>query len=438
MKSNIRLALAAAVSLVALDASAGGFAVREQSTTAQGTSFAGAATSASGLSSMYWNPAAVTSMPGITFESHAALVLGFAKMTPGVGSGPLVFTDPDTGNIAQPALVPATYSSYQVTDRLFVGLSINSPFGLVTKSNTYSAAQLYGRSSKAFNVVGTPTVGYIVNDWLSVAAGLQIGYINVSLKQAQPLGATAAALIAATGPAAVTSDLSGDAWGVGYTLGATIKPWQGGEIGIGFRSSMNYELKGTFAIVPPIPTQQIKAKLNTPEILTIGLRQQINQQFTVLLGYEWTNWSRLGSPAVVNRTTGLPISKLGFEYKDSWMVSLGGEYKWNENLTLRTGFAYEKSPIADSVRSVRIPDNDRIWASLGASYQLNNSLSFDVAYTHIFVKNPNVNIVSGNPNFINPAANLVASGKAHVDIISLGLRYRFGEPPVRPAAVTKG
>ncbi|MEI4927655.1 outer membrane protein transport protein, partial [Klebsiella pneumoniae] len=72
-------------------ANAGGFALREQSAYGQGTSFAGVAAGGA-LSSMFWNPATLTQVPGIQSESDVAGILGYAAHTPGAGSqlpGPL-------------------------------------------------------------------------------------------------------------------------------------------------------------------------------------------------------------------------------------------------------------------------------------------------------------------------------------------------------------
>ena len=49
-------------------ANAGAFAIREQSTYGQGTSFAGVAAGGS-LSSMFWNPATMTQFQGIVSEN---------------------------------------------------------------------------------------------------------------------------------------------------------------------------------------------------------------------------------------------------------------------------------------------------------------------------------------------------------------------------------
>lgn len=427
MKSMMKFGLAAAVSLVALEASAGGFGVREQSATSQGASFAGAATGAAGMSGMYWNPAVITQFPGFYTEKHLSTILGYSKLTPTTGSGPLVANRGDSGNLGVPAIVPATYFSYQFNDQLFLGLSVNSPYGLKTKAEYNWAGQIYGRSSKAKNILVTPTLAYKVNDWLSLGAGIQVGYFDVTLK-----GATSYTTNASN------AMLSGDAFGAGYTLGATLTPAAGTEIGLGFRSSIHYSLEGdlqTLAGKTPI-----RAKVNLPETITLGLRQQFGKDFTFLAGFEWSNWSRVGLAAIRHAATDTYISKLSFDYKDGWMASIGGEYRVNNNLTMRAGLAYEESPITDKTRSVRIPDNDRIWASLGATYKWSDQTSFDLAYSHIFVKDPKVNIIAGHHEYQNAFVGLVANGKSHVDIISFSLKHYFNAPPkpVSKAVVTKG
>ncbi len=78
---------------------------------------------------------------------------------------------------------------------------------------------------------------------------------------------------------------------------------------------------------------------------------------------QWTNWSRLQAPPIVNRVTGLPISGLGLRYRDEWFFAAGAQYNWNQNLSLRAGIAYELSPITDETRGVRVLDNNRLWLS---------------------------------------------------------------------------
>src|SRR4051812_50126254 len=106
----------AAVSLGALaaattGATAGAFALREQSATAQGQSFAGAASGSGGLSSIFWNPATITMSPGWQSQVSASLIVLDADITPRDGTSPLLGRTP-SGDIGQAAAIPSTYSSY--------------------------------------------------------------------------------------------------------------------------------------------------------------------------------------------------------------------------------------------------------------------------------------------------------------------------------------
>ena len=73
MRLVTRIPALATVSLAAVllaqgAATAGGFAIREQSASSQGLSFAGAASGSGHLSSMFWNPATITMAPGFQSE----------------------------------------------------------------------------------------------------------------------------------------------------------------------------------------------------------------------------------------------------------------------------------------------------------------------------------------------------------------------------------
>ncbi len=425
---NRSLALAA-VSLAALIAAqgaarAGAFAVREQSATAQGYSFAGAASGSGRLSSMFWNPATITMAPGWQSEYHLSLVVPEVKIDPVAGTSPFLLPLGPSGDIGQDAIVPVSYSSYQVNEWLWVGLASTAPLGLVTDPRQVWAGQLYSRSSKIFSLNFNPIVGFKINEWLSIGAGPTIQYFDTRLKNATTPFTTA--------PSAI---LDGDDWGVGFTAGLTVTPMAGTTIGVGYRSSINHELEGTLkapagALFPrsPAAVLPIKASLNTPDQITVGLTQKFGPAFTVHLGFEWTNWSRLKAPAIVS--AGVPIADLALNYNDGYFYSLGLDYQLNDRLTLRAGVAFEQSPIDTEIRSTRLPDNDRFWASIGATYQWNEKLSFDVAYTHIFTADTRVAYVPGHQDFI-PGFPLLADVDSSVDIFSAAIRYRWDDP-VRP------
>jgi long-chain fatty acid transport protein len=414
----------AAVSLAALvaaqgGAQAGGFAVREQSATAQGLSFAGAASGSGYLSSIFWNPAVITMMPGWQTDASLSLIVPRVDINP-LPSVP-TFALGGSGDIGQDALVAASYNSYQINDMLWVGLSATSPYGLVTDPRENWSGQVYSRSSRVFSVNVNPVLGVKLNDWFSVAVGPSLQYFDIKLKRA-----------AGVAPGAPSVILDGDDIGFGFTAGVTITPFAGTTIGLGYRSRIEHGLEGTVAIPGPTGIIPISADLSTPDQLTIGLSHAFTPALTVHAGFEWTNWSILETPLVTG-PGGVVVTDLPLNYDDGYFYSLGFDYKLNDQLTLRAGLAYEESPIDTEIRSTRLPDNDRIWASVGASYQWNSKLSFDLAYTHIFTKETDIRIVPGHQDF--EGLPFLADVDSNVDIVSVGLRYRWDDPVVAiPAA----
>lgn len=420
----------AAISFAALvaaqgGAQAGGFAIREQSATAQGYSFAGAASGSGYLSSMFWNPAVITMMPGWNSEWHLSLVVPRVEIDPVLPTPTIPFGA--SGDIGQDAVIPTSYTSYQINDRLWIGLASTSPYGLVTDPRDNWAGQVYSRSSKVFSINVNPVVGFKVNEWLSVAAGPSLQYFDLRLKRAAGIAPGASSVI-----------LEGDDIGFGFTAGATITPFAGTTIGIGYRSAIDHNVEGTLAapagVLAPIGVRlPVRASLTTPDQVTVGVSQVITPAVTIHAGFEWTNWSRIGAPVV--RSRGVAVTELPLNYDDGFFYSLGLDYKLNNQWTLRAGVAYEESPIDTEIRGTRLPDNDRIWASVGVGYQWSDKLSFDVSYTHIFAKETDIRILPGHQDFEGVGLPFVADVDSDVDIVSVAMRYRWDDPKVAiPAA----
>jgi long-chain fatty acid transport protein len=150
-------------------------------------------------------------------------------------------------------------------------------------------------------------------------------------------------------------------------------------------------------------------------MVTASISQRLSSQWTVLGTVEWTDWSVIQSPAIVN-SAGVAVDSLGLNYKDGWFYSLGAEYAYSPKLTLRGGAAWELSPISDRNRNVMLPDSDRIWGSLGMTYKYSSNVSFDLAYSHLFYGDGD----------INQGAALTATSETSIDIVSAGLKYHVG------------
>ena len=431
--------------VAAAQANAGGFAVREQSTYGQGTSFAGVAAGGS-PSSMFWNPATITQVPGIVSETGFSWIIPHASQNPttatapaSLGGGSLI---PFGGveNSGEMGLPLNSYFSYQVNPSIWLGMSINAPFGLMVNFKDLWAGRNYGASSSLITYNATPTIGWRINDWLSVGAGVQIQYAKSDLRFGfAPVAGSNIDLSALKG------------WGYGATAGVTLTPGPRTTIGIGWRSGINQDVDGSLGVGPVIPggtPGPISTTVHLPDTVSAGIRHRFDERWTVMGTVEWSNWSRIGTVtfntpsgalATVGTATGPAVVALPFQYRDGWFFSGGAEYQWSERLALRSGIAFERSPVTDQVRMPAIPDDDRFWLSVGASWQIFPGVMwFDLAYSHIWVKDPSINISasSGNPWF--NGFTYIGSVDAHVDIFSASLVWRFGAGAApKKALITK-
>jgi len=434
--------------IASAQASAGGLGVREQSAYGQGSSFAGVAAGGA-LSSMFWNPATMTQFSGVVSETVVSGIFPYAANTP--TSGLLVgppFNLGGTSNVGNATPVPAGYTSYQFSPNLWFGVSINAPFGLSESYPDNWAGRFYASGDqllKTYNA--TPSLAWQINNWISVGAGVQIQYAKAGFQKGLPGGALFG-LPGGVGGVGSFATVEGTGWGFGATAGVTLTPTPTTTIGLGWRSGINQKIEGVlatsagFGATAATTPGSVTTTVDLPDIVSLGIRQRLDPQWTLLGTVEWTNWSRIGTASIL-QLSGAPATVLGtpvtvaFQWKDGWFFSGGAEYIWSDRLTVRGGLGYEISPVTDQVRGPIVPDNDRFWASVGASWQVIKGVHFDVAYSHIWVKDPNLNIVAGNPSFITitgfGGAPYVGNVSAHVDILSAALVIRMDdlEPTLR-------
>jgi len=395
-------------------AEAGSFAVQAQSAYGQGSSFAGMAAPSDSISTLFWNPATVTTVSSPTIEGNITGIFPRSELDVdptrstlsglGVGSG---------GDVGVAGVAPAGYFAMPINDELYLGVTFNAPYGLSTTSRAPWVGMFNHLEAKALSLNVTPLVGVKLSEAVSVAVGLQVEYFDFDIETA--LSPTAEP---------PRQRLEGASTDVGFVAGVTLAPFDGTTIGIGYRSKIEHSMTGsqTFAVpvaggLIPAGRYSITADVTVPETVSIGVRQRLDDTFVIAAGVEWTNWSRIQTVPFV----GSPArSSLALGLEDGWFFSLGGEYKPDSNWTFRGGLGYEIAPTTDAHRSMRLPDADRVWASVGVSYNWNERLSVDAGYSHLFVSKAPIDEIS--PAGIRYAGT--AEGSA--DFISIGVRYKFG------------
>ncbi|WP_158684108.1 outer membrane protein transport protein [Stenotrophomonas sp. MYb57] len=133
--------------------------------------------------------------------------------------------------------------------------------------------------------------------------------------------------------------------------------------------------------------------LNLPATLTDSISHQVNDRWTVMADVIRTGWFEFAE-ARLDFESAQPTRALDFGYRDTTFAPIGAEYGYNDKLTLRAGLATDQSPVTDDTRDVRVPDTDRQWVSLGATYRASESAEHSFGYTHLFLDEPEASLVS--------------------------------------------
>ncbi|MDH3377559.1 MAG: outer membrane protein transport protein, partial [Gammaproteobacteria bacterium] len=101
----------------------------------------------------------------------------------------------------------------------------------------------------------------------------------------------------------------------------------------------------------------------------------------------------------------------------------------NSPWTWRFGLARDESPVPDAQhRTPRVPDSDRDWFTVGASYRSSDNVSIDFGFAHLEADdaklNNTVNLVSAAPGlFTDTLVGEYASNS--VDILGIQIQVDF-------------
>lgn len=435
MAGKLSPRLSAAVvgcALVALNVNtawASGFFIREQSSTAQGNSFAGATAGADDISYLFFNPAGLTRHTESEVYLSSAYIIPRSKaddlegeVTSGPAAGAPIQGESNTGDIGEDAFVPALYGMWALHEDFRLGLGITFPFGLVTDNPEDSVARYHGTRSELKSVNINPVVAYKVTDWMSIGGGLQVQYVETQLQNAINAGGSG---IRAED---VDANLRGDSFGYGFTAGLLFEPLKGTRIGLSYRSGIDHDIRGNVDFDPsvgPFVTSDAEADFDTPDIARIGIYQDITEEWAVMADLSWTDWSDFDTLRIKFDDPNLDDSITEEDWEDTLFVAAGVTYKPQavEGLTLRLGFAFDDSPIPENRRTPRIPGGDRYWVSVGAGYKPFDWAEITLAYTHVFVEDGDINL-DGDGNDLN-RGSLTGSYDNAIDIITLGGRIIF-------------
>jgi long-chain fatty acid transport protein len=408
-----------------------GFQVRENSASALGNAFAGAAASTEDLSIIANNPAGMTGLSGNQVSGDLSIIIPSAVFT---GTGLTAARQPisggnggDAGN-ARP--VPAAYAFYDLSADLKLGLAVTAPFGLKTQYNSDWVGRYQAIMSDIETININPNVAYRVFDWLSVGGGPTIQHEHTELTNA--INSTTIVHLANPFlPAGLTfpdglASVAGNDWSVGYDLGVFAELSPTTRLGASYRSQISHRIDAiaTFTVPAPLAASPqfqntpATADLKTPDIVSLAATQEISPQLTLLAEVQWTNWSVVKNLRI-ERPDGSALINQPEQWHGTWFASIGATWRPYPNWTFRGGFAFDETPIREQFLTARLPDSDRYWLTVGLGYEWTQDVRLNAAYAHIFAANPSINELSQTGDV------LVGHYSNHIDIVSLSATLRF-------------
>lgn len=451
MKKFNQSLLATAMLLAAGGANAAAFQLAEVSTSGLGRAYAGEAAIADNASVVATNPALMSLFKTAQFSTGGVYVDSRINMSGDVTSSAIVskrmyatkYGSASQRNVVPGAFVPNLYFVTPVNDKFALGAGMNVNFGLKSEYDDSYDAGIFGGKTDLTAINLNLSGAYRVTEGLSLGLGVNAVYANAQvernagiikdtvndnqitgalLTQQEPLKSLNKRL--SSKDKSVVSLQDRAAWGFGWNAGVMYQFNEANRIGLAYHSKVDIDFTDRTATSLGAG-EKGDLTLTLPDYLELSGFHQLTDKLAVHYSYKYTHWSRL-TRLYASSENGKKAFDKELQYSNNSRVALGASYNLYEKLTLRAGIAYDQAASRHQ-RSAAIPDTDRTWYSLGATYKFTPNLSVDLGYAYLKGKKVHfkeVNTIGDERSLtFNTTANYTS--QAHANLYGLNLNYSF-------------
>jgi long-chain fatty acid transport protein len=363
MNNTLRRCTIAAAILSSSAASAGGLWLNEFGDLAGGRAAAGASAGVDSAMTLAYNPASITRLQGNQLFASAGAIVSNANFdvqytTPRLGEN-------DGGNAGDTAAYGSmAYVHDLASDKWSTGIALVPLAAAALDYNDYWVGRYQATKVDLQVMALSPTIAYRVTDKLSVGASVQAVYSNLNLHFAIPR-------LDANRPEG-NGSINGDDVLPGFTLGAMYELSERTRFGLSYQSELEPKFDGDLKTNPAGLQVSTDTKLPLGEYVRFSVHQAMDERWSVEFTTGWDNWSSLGNVLVdtENRSAGLATN-----WKDTYHVAWGTEYKLDNHWTVTGGVAYDTNPVSDQNRNAQLPVDKQMRYAVGAQYALMDSLT---------------------------------------------------------------
>lgn len=451
MKKFNQSLLATAMLLAAGGANAAAFQLAEVSTSGLGRAYAGEAAIADNASVVATNPALMSlfktaqfSTGGVYVDSRINMNGDVAAAINSTGMKTTKNGSASERNVVPGAFVPNLYFVAPVNDKFALGAGMNVNFGLKSEYDDSYDAGVFGGKTDLTAINLNLSGAYRVTEGLSLGLGVNAVYAKAQVERNAGIIADTVAIsqnafsVGSLEDQAIPKYLTSKdksvvslqdraAWGFGWNAGVMYQFNEGNRIGLAYHSKVDIDF--TDRTATSLEAGAIKAgkkgdlTLTLPDYLELSGFHQLTDKLAVHYSYKYTHWSRL-TRLYASSENGKKAFDKELQYSNNSRIALGASYNLYEKLTLRAGIAYDQAASRHH-RSAAIPDTDRTWYSLGATYKFTPNLSVDLGYAYLKGKKVHFKEVAtiGKNVTLNTTANYTS--QAHANLYGLNLNYSF-------------
>ncbi|MCL1127212.1 OmpP1/FadL family transporter [Shewanella surugensis] len=428
-----------------------GYYIDEQSAKRLGDAFSGGAADASDASTVFYNPAGMVRLDSMQLVGNLSGVYTQTDVTMSgysfdASSATMAsaIQGQEQVNLDESFLIPSVYLSYQLSPSWHVGVSLNVPYSSGSEFDTDFVGRYFSLKSDITSVNLGLMASYRISSAWSVGVGLNTQYIEAEI-QNQVNSAGICQLGVASGMSAdactgldssgtYTDDgnvkMTGDDLAFGYTIGVLYQLDFDTRFGLNYRSKISHTLTGDATIsapaivgmIEPLLTSRVEGgsvELVTPETLDLSGVYQLNTDWHVQATVSWFRWSRFETLDIeLDNGGGFSTAQ---NWDDSYRFAAGLGYQLTPHWVLRTGIAYETTPVPDETVSLDFAFGDFYALSVGASYQFSDTLYFDVGYQHTFSFNRDISQGSLTADSAEVSGNMETS----INSLALGVNWLF-------------
>ena len=417
-----------------------GFGIIEHSASGIGNAFAGSAAVAEDSSTIHYNPAGMTYLrgsqlllaghyisPNINYSDHGSIT----ALSNGLNGS-------KTADAGVNAILPNMYLSSTFNKDISLGLGVNVPYGLTTEYASDWVGRYHGIKSEMLTVNINPSIALKLTEKISIGFGMNVQKLDVSITSAVDFGNVCIAVLPSASCVGMglnpeqndgLATVSGDSWSTGINLGTLLKITDDTRLGLAYRSAVSHTIEGDAEFEVPPEAQVLtsnglftdtaaEAKMKLPATASVSLLHSFTNVTQLLFDVTWTEWSNFKELRVDYLDSPQPDSITTSNWNDSYRFSMAVNHKINSDIKLRTGIAFDQSPIPDEeLRTPRIPGSDRVWLSAGFGVDMTKNFHIDMGYAHIFAGTEKTNnTIESNVPTINHS--LIGEYQSSVNIVS--------------------